>query len=138
MYRQNLGDPSHRVENERGYYAPPVSHSLSNLLFSVIFKSERLFADNRHPYSETPTRQAAGHSAKSFVKNTDLEKEPSGASSPLKTYLGDYEKNLLMKIYNAHKRRLTRKMHLCIYRLCLRPIGKASMPLCFKINSFPC
>ena len=33
-----------------------------------------------------------------------LEKEPSGASSSLKTYLGDYEKNLLMKIYNAHNK----------------------------------
>ena len=38
------------------------------------------------------------------IKNTDLEKEPSGASSSLKTYLGDYEKNLLMKIYNAHNK----------------------------------
>ncbi|TAL23478.1 MAG: sigma-54-dependent Fis family transcriptional regulator [Nitrospirae bacterium] len=38
------------------------------------------------------------------VKNPELEKEPSGASSSLKTYLGDYEKNLLMKIYNAHNR----------------------------------
>ncbi|MFA4830081.1 MAG: sigma-54 dependent transcriptional regulator [Thermodesulfovibrionales bacterium] len=38
------------------------------------------------------------------VKNTGLGKEPSGASSSLKTYLGDYEKNLLMKIYNAHNK----------------------------------
>ena len=38
------------------------------------------------------------------VKNTGLEKEPSGPSSSLKTYLGDYEKNLLMKIYNAHNK----------------------------------
>ncbi len=38
------------------------------------------------------------------IKNTGLEKEPLGASSSLKTYLGDYEKNLLMKIYNAHNK----------------------------------
>ncbi|MFA5845352.1 MAG: sigma-54 dependent transcriptional regulator [Thermodesulfovibrionales bacterium] len=38
------------------------------------------------------------------VKNTGIGKEPSGASSSLKTYLGDYEKNLLMKIYNAHNK----------------------------------
>ncbi len=38
------------------------------------------------------------------VKNTGLGKEPSGPSSSLKTYLGDYEKNLLMKIYNAHNK----------------------------------
>lgn len=38
------------------------------------------------------------------IKNTGAEKEPSGASSSLKTYLGDYEKNLLMKIYNAHNK----------------------------------
>ncbi|MDO9288648.1 MAG: sigma-54 dependent transcriptional regulator [Thermodesulfovibrionales bacterium] len=38
------------------------------------------------------------------VKNTGLEKEPSGPSSSLKTYLGDYEKNLLVKIYNAHNK----------------------------------
>lgn len=38
------------------------------------------------------------------VKNTGLEKEASGASSSLKTYLGDYEKNLLVKIYNAHNK----------------------------------
>ncbi|KAF0146002.1 MAG: transcriptional regulatory protein pilR [Nitrospirae bacterium] len=38
------------------------------------------------------------------IKNTGTEKEPSGASSSLKTYLGDYEKNLLMKIYNAHNK----------------------------------
>lgn len=36
------------------------------------------------------------------VRKMEPGKEPSGASSSLKTYLGDYEKNLLVKIYNAH------------------------------------
>ncbi len=38
------------------------------------------------------------------VKKVEYEKEISGTSSTLKTYLSDYEKNLLLKIYESHNK----------------------------------
>lgn len=63
-------------------------------LRNIIERSVVLTGDNYITPKDLPDK----------VKNTGLEKEPPGASSSLKTYLGDYEKNLLMKIYNAHNK----------------------------------